>query len=663
MSNWTEDEPGAGDTGAVSSFAAGLTADGESASGIVSALNGALTGVGSSWTGSGADAWARTVDELKTDLTGVQQAVDSVAGAARSYASTVDDIQRLAAIQTGRLADARTIANRTYLDDAQSPPSEQVIRQRAQDHAGALDDAAAANRALSDLADQRRAADSAFVAALGKAVPATWPSERAAFAAVGITHPERLSASDIDKRVDHWMHGLAKSGRTFTKGDATALLAFGERGDITPAQVATLLREHGGLAAQLPHVDATLVASWWKSMDDPDVLVTATGHHPTAQVDLVEAIPRILGNLNGVAYWARDSANQAVLVDDLAATKKQIAAMTKEGPPMPPLLSTPEVAQFLQQQYFDRLAKLQSRMDGLSNILVSVTPKNSTAAPRELISLVEGYPPLAAVSVGDLDQARDVTYMVPGMNTATPQMKGWADGAQNLFTTQSTYTHSKNQAVVAWIGYKTPPLPTGGLGVFHGDSAREGAAALANDLSGLNATRAGSTMTLNVVAHSYGTTTASLALAQHDLHVDSFVSAASAGIEKSIPNAAAIHANRVFAEQGQNVIPWMEAGKGDEWAASGRVISGRENPMDPSFGATRMNADGAPGLKGVTAHDPVLHWNKTQGYGYFDMHTESIDNVALATTGRGDEVSPYKAAPLTPLEQGILNDLEHQGMP
>jgi hypothetical protein len=165
-------------------------------------------------------------------------------------------------------------------------------------------------------------------------------------------------------------------------------------------------------------------------------------------------------------------------------------------------------------------------------------------------------------------------------------------------------------------------------------------------------------MSLNMVAHSYGTTTASLGLAGEDLHVDSFVSLGSAGIPQSVPTADAIHADHVYAGQAQNAIPGLE--KGDEWAWRGRDGSGRLNPMDPSFGATTFNTDGVPGddsLHGITEH---ATGKKPTGYGYLDLKTESLNNTALATTGHGDNVSPYQNPGYTDLQKTLIRSMEQE---
>ncbi|MFP3616089.1 alpha/beta hydrolase, partial [Paraburkholderia sp. SIMBA_050] len=88
--------------------------------------------------------------------------------------------------------------------------------------------------------------------------------------------------------------------------------------------------------------------------------------------------------------------------------------------------------------------------------------------------------------------------------------------------------------------YVTPPP---GIDAALGDYASRGAPLLTADLRGVNAARVDHPpKALNVVAHSYGTTTSANALADaRDLGVYAFVMLGSAGIEGRIPNAGALH--------------------------------------------------------------------------------------------------------------------------
>jgi len=202
--------------------------------------------------------------------------------------------------------------------------------------------------------------------------------------------------------------------------------------------------------------------------------------------------------------------------------------------------------------------------------------------------------------------------------------------------------------VVAWMGYKSPPIPvTGDLGVLNSASAREGGEHLADAMRGISAVRAEDMPRNNVLAHSYGTTAAAFGLTKKGVHVDSLTMVASAGIPDSIENANEIHADHVYAGQARNVLP-TEWGQGDPLAIVGRNASEDHHgdPTGSDFGATTFGADGVDGLNGVKDHG--VHTDGLSGY--LDTNTESLNNVALATTGHGDKMTPYTPKWATPLE-------------
>ena len=361
-----------------------------------------------------------------------------------------------------------------------------------------------------------------------------------------------------------------------------------------------------------------------------------------AQADerVISALPRSvlqeLGNLEGVPYWARAAANTAVL-------DQRIAELT--------------------DRYWRRDADgmLRDQSEDVSGDLTALTSIRSSlvqgvrAGSRSLISLTTDHPPLAAVAIGNVDTARNVTWAVPGMNSSTHKMTDWANAAQNVYDRQVTVDrHGGEHAVIAWMGYKSPPIPvTGDLGVLNSASARKGGDNLADAMRGISAVRAEDMPRNNVLAHSYGTTAAAFGLTQKGVHVDSLTMVASAGIPDSIENANEIHADHVYAGQARNVLP-AEWGQGDPLAIIGRNRS-EDHKVDPTgsdFGATTFGADGTIGpdgakrLAGVKDHG--VHTDN--GTGYLDPNTESLRNVALATTGHGNFVSPYTRKLATPFE-------------
>ena len=408
---------------------------------------------------------------------------------------------------------------------------------------------------------------------------------------------------------------------TSLPGDA--LLAFLAT---APATDLKALAKLPGWQRTLQGMEPGKIATWWAGMNPQD-----GQKFSTHQQSLLALGAGLFGNLNGIPYSARDTANRAWLTQQLADANKQLdAARERMGSTFSP---TPQMSA--------DVITLQIRVKALHNIQRSLN-EAKPEAPRFLVGLTADAPPLAQISIGNLDLATDVTYAVPGMNTSTQDVAGWVTPSQNLYNAQRSATQdpagSTRFAVVAWIGYKTPPVPiiggTADFGVIQGDYARAGAARLGHDLAGFVGTRPDAD--LNIVTHSYGTTTTADALAAHDYGVKTLTFLASAGIENSIPDAAALHADHVYAAQAPDFT-------NDRWAVTGRIGSGRENPVAPTFGATVFGADGEagnPDLMPTTTHNASTPGG---GHGYLDPRTESLRNTALATTGQAELLTEDQA--------------------
>ena len=140
-----------------------------------------------------------------------------------------------------------------------------------------------------------------------------------------------------------------------------------------------------------------------------------------------------------------------------------------------------------------------------------------------------------------------------------------------------------------------------------------------------------------MVAHSYGTTTSAIALAHSDVRVESFVSLASAGLPRDLDRATDLNADAVYAGQAKATLPFV-GGDGDHWAGIGRALG--DHPVDPmgkDFDAHRFGTD-TEGSGLTPVRDHATHTDK--GEGYLDAKTESLLNVARATTGQGDGLTP-----------------------
>jgi hypothetical protein len=389
-----------------------------------------------------------------------------------------------------------------------------------------------------------------------------------------------------------------------TRGGAAGAVPGGTAaGATTPEQALELF-------AESKKTDPQDVAAWWNSLSATERAKLGTEH------------PQLVGNLDGISYTDRAGANIINLTAAIAAAKKS-------GDP-------------------DSLAYLKS-------VRAAAAPGSNP--PHQLISLTTGPPPLAAVSVGDLDRADYASFLVPGMGSNSSSTPTDLTGAAtDLYQEQLRQVEanpglglSKNIAVVAWMDYDAPEMATtGDMSVFQGDKAAAGGVALDKALMGYNAVlnaqdgRDSGSSFLSVVGHSYGSTTAADALATIPKGVvDSFTTVASAGIEKSIGGAAGIHVptGSVYSIQALEALPA---------AGIGIAGSGRESPYWDSFGSDKLSSSaeysGGSWLKGTDVHDLQLGDGRGLASnvlnGYLDKGTTAQKNVALVNLGLGSKASP-----------------------
>lgn len=421
-----------------------------------------------------------------------------------------------------------------------------------------------------------------------------------------------MAAADSTKAVRGILAALPSDiGAHYPSDVATLDLLAG----MSAAQLRKFLTDHPSLVQEFwtDRPDASAVSAWWNGL-------TAAERHR-----MIQDAPTIVGNLNGVPYRDRNTANRLAL--DAAAHDRHLTKDQK-----------------------DAVANVRRALAG---------PKGG--GQRSLIDFNLGaVPPLAAVSVGDLDTADVVTVDVPGMATyASSSMSSWTDAAQNLVRQQQALDPDHSHAVVAWIGYNAPPFDISAANKHASDSvmsnvrAQQGAPRLAADLDGILDTRSGeaaATPRLSVVAHSYGTTTTAYALTQTTHDVSSVDLVASAGIDhKVIPDASALH---VATAHGHQQVYASQATR-DFVATTGRAGSGRSDPEDAGFGAIIYSSDGGRAPDGtvypaVNGHDTIGSgpaippYSVGAGHGYFDQRTESLYNIAVVSTGQGPLLTGLK---------------------
>ncbi|MFD4252242.1 alpha/beta hydrolase [Amycolatopsis thermoflava] len=300
------------------------------------------------------------------------------------------------------------------------------------------------------------------------------------------------------------------SGHTLDVDPArTSLAAAGAAGDALGSL---------SILAPPPDGDPARNAAWWASLSRNQQLVLIRDH------------PELVGNRDGVAAWARNEANLAMLPrerDRLRQEYDRVLAQSDGG--------LPKALQLL---------GIQAKLDSLDAIDAMMHLPDGTVNPeRQLLSLdLTGRAAKAAIAHGDVDTARHVAVFTPGMNSAVDQnMAGYVNDMEHVQRGAEKLARLRGDggsvAMVTWLGYEPPAVPVDGKGMeagkavadlLDGSAAEDGAEKLARFNEGINASRPDDPH-LTALGHSYGSLTTGIAL-QRNTGVDDVVFFGSPGI-------------------------------------------------------------------------------------------------------------------------------------
>ncbi len=234
----------------------------------------------------------------------------------------------------------------------------------------------------------------------------------------------------------------------------------------------------------------------------------------------------------------------------------------------------------------------------------------------------------AAISHGDLDTASSVGVNVSGMDSGVGTIGYDSKAGRVLYNEAQLFDQSQDFAVVTWIGYRSPDVAD--VNLMH--RANAGGPELASFLDGIVDSRgahAASAPSLTVFAHSYGSTTAAVGLAQAEHPIDSLVMYGSAGVgwDTSVAN---IKAEQVFAAHAS----------GDQLAYLGRLGTHFRDPRTLP-GVIQMPVDGAEGYPPITSHDLMtvddapspMNWRGKTGYFMEGTRFAELSGQILANGG------------------------------
>lgn len=294
---------------------------------------------------------------------------------------------------------------------------------------------------------------------------------------------------------------------------------------------------------------------------------------------LADGYPLVVGNLDGVPAATRYRANQRGLVQ---------AGRVEDARALDIALTPADRAGAVRRAH--RFASL--------------------AEPgRQILAFDPTGTGLAAEVFGDLDRARRVSVIVPGVDTdlltferTQRHFTAPTGMAESLYEAQRAQAPDSPTAVIAWAGYTAP---TGvGMDAATGHLAVGGAArlkALTTALPG------GSSVAL--FCHSYGSVVCGVAARELPERVTDIVVAGSPGMRAQ--NVAGLHTSaRVWAmrDEGDWIedVPHLEVGG----------LGHGADPVSADFGARLLSSAGA------RSHT-----------GYFEPGTQSVGNFARIGTG------------------------------
>ena len=346
------------------------------------------------------------------------------------------------------------------------------------------------------------------------------------------------------------------------------------------------------------------VAEIWDSLTDAQ------------RAALARTYPEFVGNLEGVPYLDRFLANKAAY-----------DRVIEGGPYGEPLDSQ-----------LEQLGREVTDFDGQLLMFHPFEHPQATAAVMYGVRIVddEGNP------VDPMDGITNVNVLVGGMFSSLDDLKAWGASGRNLNKFANAYGEGVGSATIAWYGYDSPNLATEHVM----GSATEGAARLSSTLRGLD-NEVSSQVTTSVIGHSYGSTTAFLAVggSPDNLGVDNLIAVGSAGVPDGYHagwtgdapmdySGTQIYASRapgdVVARYGEH----SSFGHGmNPEALPGAVSFESDGGEVPSLGGGTEMAVGTPGHAAHDGGNTVWGWWEA-GNGYLSRDSESFRNIAnIIATG------------------------------
>ena len=251
------------------------------------------------------------------------------------------------------------------------------------------------------------------------------------------------------------------------------------------------------------------VSVWWKLLSDSE------------REALINRDPEKYGNLDGIDMASRAKANELALNGYFDAAGNRIPGLLEKAQKEYDEAKAAYEkgrdsfwgSQYSDDEGYERLLNAKNKLDDLKAVKKALKGKDVS-----LISLEYGEPGknvLAALAIGDVDNAEYVATLVPGMTTncrdSTALNLSYASNLRDAAVKAGA--DQRNVATIAWLGYDAPPaLPD--PSVASTAQAEAGAVSLRNFMTGIHSWRAerGLDVYQTGITHSYGSTTGGIAM-------------------------------------------------------------------------------------------------------------------------------------------------------
>ena len=249
---------------------------------------------------------------------------------------------------------------------------------------------------------------------------------------------------------------------------------------------------------------ATEVAVWWKALSAAE------------KQDLIAHHPEMIGNLNGVDMASRDQANRILLRRKISQTDAEVrtlrAKLKEQNDPNASGKHTESYASPKSLEWAKkRLADLKAVQETLEEN-DKKRQKDPKIARRGLVYMDDSKKDdrvKVAISTGDVDHAKHVSTVIPGMdNVPSEDIKDHVKNAELVrkHAVAKGKTHPEDVATIAWM-YDTPQ----GGQVVSSKYATKASHEIGSALEGMHASRHTNGIErahTSLLGHSYGSTTA-----------------------------------------------------------------------------------------------------------------------------------------------------------